>query len=57
MKKSEMRSHRFLLAALILLYVVVYTLTGVALSLLDAPGTGIGRGRYKQRDRAGYAVT
>ncbi|MGV6481212.1 hypothetical protein [Pantoea agglomerans] len=40
MKKSEMRSHRFLLAALILLYVVVYTLTGVALSLLDAPGRG-----------------
>ena len=35
-----MRSHRLLLAALILLYVVVYTLTGVALSLLDAPGRG-----------------
>nr|WP_256385710.1 hypothetical protein [Pantoea varia] len=40
MKKSEMRSHRHLLAALILLYVLVYTLIVVVLSLFDAPVRG-----------------
>jgi hypothetical protein len=37
MKKSEMRSHRPLLAALILLYLVVYAVMVVVLSLLNAP--------------------
>jgi len=35
-----MRSHRALLVALILLYLLVFTLTGVALSLFDAPEPG-----------------
>ncbi|ADO07939.1 MULTISPECIES: hypothetical protein [Pantoea] len=40
MKKSEMRSHRRLLAALILFYLLVYALLIVALSLFDAPIRG-----------------
>jgi len=40
MKKSEMRSHRLLLAALILFYLLVYALLVVALSLFDAPVRG-----------------
>jgi len=40
MKKSEMRSHRRLLVALILFYLVVYALLVVALSLFDAPVRG-----------------
>ena len=32
-----MRSHRNLLAALILLYLLVFALTGLAISLFDSP--------------------
>ncbi|MDH2069267.1 hypothetical protein [Pantoea sp. GD03673] len=42
MKKNRMHSHRPLLAALILLYLLVYALLVVALSLFDAPVTGQG---------------
>lgn len=40
MKKGGMRSHRCLLVALILLYLLVYALTGIVLSLFDAPLRG-----------------
>ncbi|MFW0699770.1 hypothetical protein [Pantoea sp. R13S299] len=40
MKKREMRSHRLLLAALILLYLLVYAVMVVVLSLFDAPVRG-----------------
>ncbi|ELP25460.1 MULTISPECIES: hypothetical protein [Pantoea] len=40
MKKNGMRSHRRLLAALILLYLLVYAVIVVALSLFDAPVRG-----------------
>ncbi|MGJ0482714.1 hypothetical protein [Pantoea agglomerans] len=40
MKKREMRSHRRLLAALILLYLLVYAVMVVVLSLFDAPVRG-----------------
>lgn len=39
-KKSRLHSHRRLLAALLLLYLLVYTLTGVALCVFDAPVQG-----------------
>ena len=35
-----MHSHRGLLVTLILLYLLVYALTGIAISLFDSPGRG-----------------
>jgi len=39
-RRGGMRSHRNLLAALILLYLLVFALTGLAISLFDSPIRG-----------------
>lgn len=47
-----MRSHRTLLAVLILLYLLVYALTGLAISLFDSPGVRLDRGAQGDCARA-----